>query len=537
VTTVQGWKKRDAIPVNRRKQILEAADKHNIDLSDLFQTTHTAQAEEEVPAKAQKEENHISEPQKPAASVTQDKIVSRPHKAEDIDFTDDRPSRHEQLLAEIKKGDRKAVETSIWMTTVLIVVAIAVSAYLLWPTAQQVEENNVQISSLETNVQGLEEEVRDVNRRGSFLKDAIPEDIKAKYSELQEQAQTIQKNVQDLSSKADKISKGVLGEDAGTLSDRLAVLEEELNQMKATEDLGQMVGRIRELESSMAGQDQLQASLGELRTIVDSLDTRVSSLDRELSEAQGEDGALGQTLEGVSNDDLKAAAMLIAFSQMRDSLNREESFEDDLVLLQKMAGEDNPELQAALIRLAPHANGGVLSSEGLSKEFKGLAGDIIVSSIKGEDVSVKEKAKARLNELFQVKKDGELITGTDTQAKVARAQTLLDQGDIQAAIKELETLDGEAAQTAEPFIEQAEARLLAEQVQTMLRQTILSNVSGGFAASGGNVDLDLQKMQENFQNLTTPAQNGGGGVVKDEESGVVILPRQPGFKGLSTDQP
>ena len=44
------------------------------------------------------------------------------------------------------------------------------------------------------------------------------------------------------------------------------------------------------------------------------------------------EGILGETLEGVSGNDLKAAAMLIAFSQLRDSLNREDNFEDDLVL-------------------------------------------------------------------------------------------------------------------------------------------------------------------------------------------------------------
>ena len=34
VTTVQGWKSRGHIPLNRRKPILEAARKHNVNLSD-----------------------------------------------------------------------------------------------------------------------------------------------------------------------------------------------------------------------------------------------------------------------------------------------------------------------------------------------------------------------------------------------------------------------------------------------------------------------------------------------------------------------
>ena len=36
VTTVQGWKKRDAIPENRLQDILSAANQNGIDLSDLI---------------------------------------------------------------------------------------------------------------------------------------------------------------------------------------------------------------------------------------------------------------------------------------------------------------------------------------------------------------------------------------------------------------------------------------------------------------------------------------------------------------------
>ena len=35
VTTVQGWKSRGRIPMNRRQAILEAARSHNIDLSNI----------------------------------------------------------------------------------------------------------------------------------------------------------------------------------------------------------------------------------------------------------------------------------------------------------------------------------------------------------------------------------------------------------------------------------------------------------------------------------------------------------------------
>jgi mitofilin len=283
----------------------------------------------------------------------------------------------------------------------------------------------------------------------------------------------------------------------------------------------------------------------ELTGIVESLDGKVGGLEQKLEEvkATNGEGALGQTLGDVSGNDLKAAAMLLAFSQLRDSLNRQAPFEEDLALLQKMVGDDNPQLQEALLKLAPRANGGVLTPDGLSNEFKSLAGDIVVSSIKGEDVSIVDKAKARLGQVLQVEKNGEVITGTGTQATVARAQTLLDQGNVQAAIAELKTLDGEAAQTAQPFVQEAEMTLLAQQVQGMMQNMILGNIGAlkvpaaagatGAAIAPQGQSIDLNGVKETLEHAVPGQQE----VIKDDESGLVILPRPQGFKGFSTGQP
>src|SRR5690606_28795755 len=114
-------------------------------------------------------------------------------------------------------------------------------------------------------------------------------------------------------------------------------------------------------------------------------DGQVNTLGQKMAAAKEMPGSpLGDTLEGVSGSDMKAAALLIAFSQLRDSLNRNAPFEDDLVLLQKLVGDDDPELQAALSKLAPQAEkGGVLTADGLSEELKTMTGDIVFSSLKG----------------------------------------------------------------------------------------------------------------------------------------------------------
>ena len=571
VTTVQGWKKRDVIPGARRDQVLSAASENNIDISDLTngsavanqntaRVTETAQAPTSVPSSVQQERPAPQKQETPGPSSGKSSSTPAP--------------AHDSLMMAIEANNRKAMAASAWIATGLILFAGAVAAFVFWPS---VKENNMQIEAQSEKLVELEGEVDAVTKSTSFIKDFVPENFQEKMDRLQNQARNIQNTVEQLSEQASEISTGVLGADAGPISKRLEILEEKMAALSGGEgNFGGLISRIRNLEDSVSGQEQIKSSVDELRSIVDNMSSQQeldAELNDELAEAQGdEEGALGQTLEGVSGNDLKAAAMLIAFSQLRDSLNRSEPFEEDLVLLEKLAGDDNPELNAALERLAPHADGGVLSSEGLSEEFKTFAGDIVFSSLKGEDVSFKEKAKARIGNILQVEKEGELVTGTETQATVSKAQKLLDEGNIQGAIAELQTLDGEAAKTAQPFIQEAQVSLLAEKAQQLLGEDILSKISGQLPMGnmgnmgdmmpkalkdmgvdkmlGGSLpqgqgssapapspapsptsSFDMNEVKKNLESAVPFTENNE--VIRDEASGITILPSQPGFKGFS----
>lgn len=559
VTTVQGWKKRDVIPGNRRDDIINAAQQNGIDISDLIDTSSIANQNDRATTAAASTPSYSSAaPQQPVSQAQ----ASRPPRTEpgEDPFVRSRPldRSHDELMAEIHSSSERAVKVSIWATTGLMLVVMAAGAVMMWPKAQQIDAQGSQLAALEGEVGDLGDEVRDVNRRASFLRDMVPEDMQAKLEKIQNQAQNLQATVSQISEQAAGIKDTVMSPDAGSMGERLAKLEEQVVLLTGSEEIGDMVSRVRALEATVAGQSQLSGAMAELQGIVDSLDGKVGGLEQKLAEAKtaNADGALSQTLGDVSGDDLKAAAMLLAFSQLRDSLNRQAPFEEDLALLQKMVGDDNPELQTALTRLAPRANGGVLTPDGLSGEFKGLAGDIVVSSLKGEDVSVMEKAKARLGQVLQVEKDGDVITGTDTQAKVARAQAMLDKGDVSGALAELKTLEGEAASTAQPFVQEAEMTLLAQQVQGMMQNMILSKIGGlqmpsmatpaaaAAAAAAPMVaptalpttppqgQVDLNAIKDNLQHMVPGQQE----VIKDEESGLVILPRPQGFKGFSPGQ-
>jgi len=558
VTTVQGWKKRDVIPATRREQILTAAQDNNIDISDISGSSTTTQPLPK-PSKAKKTAVKSKSVSKKSPSKSDNPPSSSEAKEADTVTSSSIPkvssqassektskpvssnesvnkTTHDEIMDKIEEKNRKAVISSVWITVALVLIGLALALFILWPLlkkeSQELNPNVVQkIEQLETKVEGVEE-------RTSFIGKIIPENLQEKIDGLQEQAADIQQTVSGLANQAGDISRDVFAADAGPLSNRLEALEEQVAILSDSQNFNTLISRVQELEDSFSGQEQLKNSVAQLQSLVTG--QTQSNIDNNLANVQNQNqGPLGETLQGVSGNDLKAAAMLLAFSKFRDSLNREESFEDDLVLLQRLAGKDNQELQSALTRLAPKAETGVLTPQGLSEELRSVTGDIVFSSLKGEDVSIKEKAVARLNNVFQVEKEGEPVLGTETQITVARAQKLLDEGNVEGALKELQNLDGEAELTATDFIKEAQSTLMAQQVQEMISNSILSKVT--------NIDLQQLKNKSLLENYdvntikrslekTLPAISGGKQGVRDDASGLTILPNTQTFKGFSGGQ-
>ena len=541
VTTVQGWKKRNVIPANRREQVLSAAQDNDIDLSGLgLDNNAVNETPKEKPAET-------AEPKKvkPTKKEGPQKTVAPKEKASDK--KSQKSDTHEALLSQIKDNNRKTMVSSVWLAVLVVLCGLALAAFLLFPLMKDEASEIGDSNNVSEKIEQLETKVDDVDERTSMLDRMIPENIGAKVEALQDQARALSDNVSELSDRANDFANGVLAPDAGRLSDRMAYLEQKVESLSNSGNFSDLISRVQQLENSVMGQEKLEQSVNQLEAMVDDMQGD-DSLSSDLAAAQdSNEGPLGETLQGVSGNDLKAAAMLLAFTKFRDTLNREAPFEDDLILLQRLAGEDNEELQSALLKLAPQADDGILTQQGLSEELKSLTGDIVFSSLQGEDVSIKEKAVARLNNVLHVEKDGEPILGTDTQKTIAEAQKLLDEGDVQGAMTALNQLDGEAAETAQPFMEKAEANLLAGQVQDMIGDTILSKVAeipnlpnlknmGTRYFSASNPDgFDMNDARRSLEEAM-PENVMGREVIKDEESGLTILPPTQKFKGFSGSQ-
>lgn len=538
VTTIQGWKKRDVIPAARRQAILDAAVTYNVDLSDIFPDAPPANENDQAdPAVVLDDERDVApgesdvsggddsqESADECAEESADEQIAA--QATEIEAKLAADKRCESVLGapddlqhRMDNVEKHVLSRHSWLIIVILLgVAIGVVA-LLWP--QKITNNGHQdrLSALEERTRLIEGEMADVQDQQSFFGALLPENLDEQLASLQEQAGQAKEKLDQAVVKAQEVSADVMAEDGSTLTERAQKLETHLQDMTGSPVLVGMLEKIQAMQGNAEAQTQVNRAMEELSVIVGALGGQMGAgsdmFATTLDSAREQSEALGQTFEDVPATDLKAAAMLLAMTQFRSSLNRDNAaFDTDFNVLMGLVGEEDIELRGALEKLAPHAKDGVLTPSGLTNEFKTLAGDAVVASLQGEDVSLGERARARMNEVLQVEKDGELISGTQTQATLAKADALLENGDLEEAVAVVQTLDGPAAAQMAPWLEQANVTLMAQKLKSLLTMNVSAAVHGaaGGITAGGVVP-------------------GTSTLIQNEETGINILvpDRLPGM--------
>ncbi len=493
VTTVQGWKKRNVIPNARMDHIRQIATDNNIELSGKSKSTDTLE----------KNDNTKSQRHMPASQGNVTDMRGQQGK-------DSSPTTHE-----IKYIESSGLSGRTTFIGLLVLIAFMVAGLMtIAPKVKVVSEQADRIT-------GLERELKVVQKKQSVLSKIIPNDLNNKLKIIEQKAQSASQKAQDLANGAKNMAQML---NSGSVDERLELIEEQIGTYideKSSLNLSGVWHYMQALRGTEEGSDQLNNTSKDLLSWINRLQSDEVTVEEALPVIVEESSLIAKTLGDVEKENLKAAAMLLAMSQLRDSLSRDnESFDQDLLLLQKLVGEENPALSASIEKLSPHAAQGVLTPKGLSTEFRKLAGDVVVSSLSGEDVSISEKARSRFGEILVVKKNGEQITGTETQRTVADAQKLIDGGDIQGTIQVLQNLDGDAAKTVAPFLQEAQFSLLASQIQELLGQNIQSKIRVSSLTSGKTVTNGLGL--ENIIDDIKEAVPLGGKIYEDPDSGLKI---------------
>lgn len=529
VTTIQGWKKRGVIPANRRGNILSSAEEHDVDLSGLIEGI-AAPANQDIPqdsqpsedeqpedkpeeAEVQDSESEEAESEEDEAESGEEELEAQEETAETEDEGDEEDEGEQEIRVntppELKtraqqqqeqqsdfteiaiESEKRAVTKSAVVTFAVVLLVLAAVVMILMPKMEQVEHHSQRITSLEGEVDMVKEE------QTSF-KGLVPRDWNKQLEDLKQQVAKAGEAAAPAIQTVRDASAEFIEQNAGAMQERVAELESYVSEITQSTSVSGFLDRIGEMSNSLIGQQTLDQSMLDLNSIYASLGTNVSTeqLNTYLDQARGQSAALGETFENVPQSDLQAAAMLLTMTQMRSSLKRESKpFDDDLQLLMSMVSEDNIELRASLDKLAPHAEQGILTPSGLSNEFRALTGDVIEASLKGEEVSLLEKAQARMNNLLAIEKDGELVSGTQTQATVNKAQKQIEQGNVEQAVELLnDNLSASELAPLKEWINKAEGFIGSRDAVKMIEDLI--NMNTGSSYLGGADFLGEDRVQK-----------------------------------------
>ncbi len=169
----------------------------------------------------------------------------------------------------------------------------------------------------------------------------------------------------------------------------------------------------------------------------------------------------------VVDTNLKTQHLHVAVEAVRSNLEKNEvprPFIRELAALKEIAADD-PVVNAAIASINPTAyQKGIPSSAQLIDRFRRVAAEVRKASLLPEDAGVASHASSYILSKLLFKKKG-LATGNDVESILTRTETFLEEGDLDAAAREMNGLQGWAKTLSRDWL--GEARKVLEVQQAL----------------------------------------------------------------------
>jgi len=267
-----------------------------------------------------------------------------------------------------------------------------------------------------------------------------------------------------------------------TISKRMAALEQQPQVKPEVVDIAPLNDKIAKLQ---ADYDALKKEVSAIE-ITNVPEGQVAGLN-ELMSLKTENIRLNQLVTELNNrlSDLEAAqlkersssdnvqALVASLSTLRDVLRTSGAFTAELATLSALAQGDVT-LETGVEALAPYADTGVASVSSLVAGFNPVANDIVRAVAVPEGAGWMEQTVKNVTSLVTIRRAPGNLDGEGALGAVARAEYNLKNGDLVAALAELNGLEGNPKEAAQSWIDKAEARLSADKALAQMQTHILS---------------------------------------------------------------
>lgn len=473
VTTVQGWKKRGAIPTARHADLLAAATRHGIAL-DPEELAAAAPSEEPTAVDATMPEGSPE----PAGDHSTPAGEARPIGERAADAPPAAPPTPESTplpppMSAATTTQRTGTRNLAVAATLLALLALGTALTAPWwagdllaPTLGE-PRSPAAVVALESRVDDLAtrlaaaERPQDGSGAGTAgLAEALSA-LEARVAEVDEAAR-----------RAEEQAASAASGNGEAAAARLAEIEQRLEALAS---------RIPE---QPVGAAQLEQQLQGIRTTLELNAQAIAVLEMEANRLAGELSAAAQRVAGLAQAveqrqaaDADTQALVLAAGQLRAALQGSGSFTAEMRTLRQLGIEDGATAEA-IAALAPHAEEGVATRPQLEARFSRLAPDIVRAERTARDGQWYDRALDRMSSLVSVRRVGGDVPGDDAAAVVARTEALVKDGNLDGAVAELSALQGPAAEAAEPWLAQARARLLADRASEALTRHAIGRLAG-----------------------------------------------------------
>lgn len=177
-------------------------------------------------------------------------------------------------------------------------------------------------------------------------------------------------------------------------------------------------------------------------------------------------------LEAGQKGVLDAAAASLAAASLAEAAQTSGPFDEELASLGRVL-PISPDLRA----LAPLAQSGAPTRAGLAAEFEALAARAATAARDpGQDADLLDRIRHALSGIVSIRQVSS-TRGATPDAKLALAQRLLDEGDVQGAIRALDTLPDPARTVLAPWLASAERRVAVDRHVAAIRADALAGLA------------------------------------------------------------
>jgi hypothetical protein len=224
---------------------------------------------------------------------------------------------------------------------------------------------------------------------------------------------------------------------------------------------------IAAIEAKLRALAEAELSSGEAARLV----PEIAVLDERLGKLEA---AIPHLVSAVDKDadDTKAATLAIAFANLRAAVGEGRPYAPELATLAALspgAGE--------LGALLDYEDTGIPTVPELTRAFKKARDAALAVPAPAAGGSVLDRLVASAESLIKIRRVDAEAEGDAPDAVLARAEAQLEQGKLAGTVKEIETLQGAQRAAFATWLDQARARLGAEETLQRLQNILLVSLS------------------------------------------------------------